>query len=94
MDQSLPVFNKWQGLILHIAEQKVNSDFSTIEEFDCIVISEKAKDVLFSLLDETIELLPCTTEQATVYIVNISQLTAKAISEDYSHYTVSERSNI
>lgn len=94
MDQPLPVLNKWQGLILHIAEQKVNSDFSMVEEFDCIVISERAKDALFPLFDETIELLPCTTELATVYIVNISRLIAKAISEDYSQYTASEKSGI
>lgn len=94
MDQPLPILTKWQGLILHIAEQKVNSDFSIIEEFDCIVISEKAKNVLLPLFDETIELLPCTTERAEVYLVNATKLIEKAISDEYSHYTATEKNGI
>ncbi|GEM_PF-3367198 len=95
MEDSLSVIDNWRELLLLKSEQKIDSDFSYIEDFDFLLISEKAKDIVASfLLDSHIEYLPCKTETNKYYILNIINLIEDSIIEDVSEFEKTDQGTI
>lgn len=81
-----PVGNNWIPLIMQRQEPKKHADFFSIEDTDCIAMSEKAVQYLKDLINEKIELLPIETDAGKYYVLNIMNV-INCLNKEESDYT-------
>lgn len=87
IDQSIFVSDQWFEVLLQKNEQKLDCDFSFLDDFDCILISSRAQKLLSGILNQShIEYLPCKTEEGIMYIINFTTLLEDTIMEEESEF--------